>query len=148
RRSLAVVFAAAVAITGCSSGPKLVKVEGKVFVDDAPVETGLTVTGYVVFHADSAKGNTNMEDTKADIGPDRTYRVYTRDKEGAPAGGSSATVALPGTTPTDPYDYNPIVRERYLDKTKSRLTFEVVANPEPGRYDIRLESIAKEKGKQ
>src|SRR5262249_56616160 len=124
RRPLAVVFVAAVALTGCSSGPKLVKVEGKVYVDDALVQTGPTVTGYVVFHADAARGNTNLEDTKAEIGPDGTYTVYTQDKDGAPVGWYFVTVDLARTNPNDPYEYKPIVSERYLDKPKSRLAFD------------------------
>src|SRR5262249_756139 len=126
---------------GCADkGPKLVPVEGKVYVDDQPVQTGERVTGYVVFHADQSKGNTNMEDIKATIGPDGSYKIYTRDKEGAPLGWYKVTVDLAQTNPKDPYDYKPIVPARFLEKDKSGLAFEVIEKPEPGRYDIKVPS--------
>lgn len=141
-----VALAAAVAlVAGCSGGPNLAPVEGTVYLDDAPVQTGETVTGYVVFHADPARGNNNMEDVKGDIGPDGRYMIYTRDKKGALAGWYFVTVDLARTNPKDPYDYKAMASEKYLDKTKSGLAFEVVKNPEPGRYDIRLPSLAKGK---
>ena len=142
----AVIGAAAVVAlaAGCGGGgPNLVGVEGTVYLDGAPVQTGETVTGYVVFHADPARGNTNMEDVKGDIGPDGKYVIYTRDQKGTTPGWYFVTVDLARTNPKDPYDYKPMVSEKYLDKAKSGLAFEVVKSPEPGRYDIRLESIGK-----
>jgi hypothetical protein len=146
RWSAAVLLALIALTTGCSGGPQLVTVEGTVYLDGVPVQTGETVTGYVVFHADPARGNSNMEDVKGDIRPDGRYTIYTRDKKGASPGWYFVTVDLARTNPKDPYDYKAMVSETYLDKRKSGLEFEVVNNPEPGRYDIRLESIgSKEK---
>ena len=141
-----IALAAAVAlVAGCSSGLNLAPVEGTVYLDGEPVKAGENVTGYVVFHADPARGNKNMEDVKGDIGPDGRYTIYTRDKEGALAGWYFVTVDLARTNPKDPYDYKAMVSEKYLDKTKSGLAFEVIPNPEPGRYDIKLESVGKKK---
>ena len=146
RPALAGLVAAAAFAIGCSGGPTLYSVEGTVYLDGNPVQTGETVTGYVVLHADTARGNTNMEDTKADIGPDGRFIVYTRDKKGAPPGWYFVTVDLARTNPKDPYDYKAMVSEKYLDKKKSGLEFEVVPSPAKDRYDIRLESIgSKEK---
>jgi hypothetical protein len=145
RRALAGIVAAATLAAGCGGGPTLHPVEGTVYLDGNPVQTGETVTGYVVFHADPARGNTNMEDTKAEIGPDGRYTIYTRDKKGAPPGWYFVTVDLARTNPKDPYDYKPMVSARYLDKAKSGLAFEVVSGPEAGRYDIRLEAAPKGK---
>lgn len=142
-RMLTVAVAIVALAGGCSSGPALYPVEGTVYLDDAPVQTGEMVTGYVVFHADPARGNNNLEDVKADIGPDGKYVVYTRDKEGALPGWYFVTVDLARTNPKDPYDYKAMVSEKYLDKKKSGLEFEVVKDPQPGRYDIRLVSIGK-----
>lgn len=140
RWSLLAALALAVAALGCRGGAKLVPVVGKVYLKDAPVQAdGETVTGYVVFHADPARGNTNMEDVKASIGADGTYRIFTRDKEGAAPGWYFVTVELARTNPKDPYDHKPMIPERYLDKKYSKLAFEVVANPEANRYDIKLE---------
>jgi len=141
RRALAGVAAAAALIAGCGGGSTLHPVEGTVYLDGNPVQAGETVTGYVVFHADTARGNNNMEDTKGDIGPDGRYVVYTRDKKGAPTGWYFVTVDLARTNPKDPYDYKAMVSEKYLDKKKSGLEFEVVPNPTKDRYDIRLETI-------
>jgi len=112
-----------------------------VYLDGNPVAAGDTLTGYVVLHADPARGNTNLEDVKASVGPDGRYTIYTRDKKGARPGWYFVTVDLARTNPKDPYDYKALVAEKYLDKKKSGLEFEVVPGPEPGRYDIRLESI-------
>jgi hypothetical protein len=147
-RALAVLVVTAALAVGCSSGSNLVPVEGTVYVDGTPVQTGEFVTGYVILHADTSRGNTNMEDTKGDIGPDGRYTIYTRDKKGTPPGWYFVTVDLARTNPKDPYDYKAMVSENYLDKTKSGLAFEVVSNPQSGRYDIRVESVgAKEKKK-
>jgi len=140
----AVVLATAVAlVAGCNGGPNLSPVEGTVFLDGEPVKAGENVTGYVVFKADPARGNTNMEDVKGDIGPDGRYTIYTRDKKGASAGWYFVTVDLARTNPKDPYDFKAMVPEKYVDPTKSGLAFEVVTRPELGRYDIKLESVGK-----
>lgn len=125
---------------GCGqSGPKLVPVEGKVFVGAAPAQTGPTVTGYVVYHADPARGNKNMEDIKASIEADGSYKIFTRDKPGAPVGWYRVTVELAETNPNDPYYFKPKIQAKYLEKDKSGLEVEVVENPEPGRYDLKVE---------
>jgi hypothetical protein len=139
RPLLAGLFAAAALAAGCGGGPIVHPVEGTVYLDGAPVQTGELVTGYVVFHADAARGNTNMEDVKGIIEADGRYTIYTRAEKGAAPGWYFVTVELARTNPKDPYDYRAMVSEAYLDKTKSGLAFEVVPKPEPGRYDIRLE---------
>jgi hypothetical protein len=139
RWSLLAALSLAVFAAGCASGPKLVRVEGKVYLNDAPVQTGDTVTGYVVFHADPARGNKNLEDVKGTIEADGSYRISTRNKEGTLPGWYFVTVELARTNPKDPYDYKAMIPDRYLDKTKSKLAFEVVENPEAHRYDIKLE---------
>lgn len=143
RRALAGLAAAVALTAGCSGGPTLHPVEGTVYMDGNPVQAGERLTGYVVLHADSARGNTNMEDTKGVIGADGRYTVYTRDKQGAPGGWYFVTVDLARTNPNDPYDYKPLVDQKYLDKKKSGLEFEVVPNPAKDRYDVRLDGIKK-----
>jgi hypothetical protein len=149
RRAAIALAVAAVLAAGCEGGPNLAPVEGTVFLDGSPVQAGETVTGYVVLHADPARGNTSMEDAKATIGPDGKFAIYTRDKPGAGPGWYFVTVELARTNPNNPYDFKTLIDEKYLDKAKSGLAFEVVPKPEPGRYDIRLDglSAAKRKGK-
>jgi hypothetical protein len=125
-------------VVGCGGGPKLVKVQGKVYVDGHLVEGSETVKGYVVFHPDQSKGNKTQEVVQGTIGADGTYNVFTRDKEGAPLGWYKVTVDLADTKADDPYFYKARIDQKYLEKDKSELVFEVVENPEPGRYDLKL----------
>jgi hypothetical protein len=141
----AFVFALAVGLTalagGCgANGPKFVPVKGKVtFTNGEAVEAGETLTGYVVFNADPAKGNTSMEVAQGKIQPDGSFSLSTRDKDGAVPGWYKVTVDIARTNPKDPYDHKQLVPPRYLDKDKSGLAFEVVENPEPGRYDLKVD---------
>lgn len=124
---------------GCGSGgQKLVKVKGKVYVGDKLAKTGEYATGNVVFHPDTSKGNTTQELVKASIEPDGSYKLFTRDKEGAPPGWYTVTVDLADTDPKDPYKFKMQVAEKYMYHDKSGLSIEVVENPEPGRYDLKL----------
>jgi hypothetical protein len=149
RFALRLVPAAALAVAvglaaGCGrGGPRLVPVEGKVFVNDQPVQAGETVKGYVVLHPDQSKGNMTQEHVSATINPDGSFKVVTRDREGAPTGSYKVTVDLAKTNPKDPYDYKALIEGKYLEKDKSGLVFEVVENPEPGRYDIKIPGKAK-----
>lgn len=143
-RPAAVALAAAAAlVAGCGGGPTLHPVEGTVYLDGNPVPASETLTGYVVLHADPARGNTNGEDVKGDIGPDGRFTVHTRDKKGVAPGWYFVTVELARTNPKDPYDYKGLIDDKYLDKKKSGLAFEVIPSPEPGRYDIKVESVKK-----
>jgi hypothetical protein len=49
------------------------------------------------------------------------------------------TVELAETNPNDPYHFKPMIPDRYLDRTRSKLAIEVVANPESGRYDLKID---------
>jgi len=128
---------------GCGGGAKLVPVEGKVFVNDQPVQAGETVKGYVVLHPDQSKGNLTQEHVSAEIGPDGSFKVVTRDKEGAPPGWYRVTVDLAETKASDPYYFKKKIPDKYYEKDKSGLVFEVVEKPEPGRYDLKLSGLGK-----
>jgi hypothetical protein len=129
------------AAAGCGGkGVKLVPVDGRVYLDDQPIQAGETLTGYVVFHADPAKGNASQEHVQGEIGPDGTYRLMVRDRDGAPPGWYKVTVDVARTNPKDPYDYKRQVADRFLEKDRSGLAVEVVEDPEPGRYDLRVKS--------
>ena len=113
------------------------------FVNDQPVQAGETVKGYVVLHPDQTKGNTTQEQVSAEIGPDGSFKVLTRDKEGAPPGWYKVTVDLAETKASDPYYFRKKILDKYYEKDKSGIAFEVVENPEPGRYDLKLKGIGK-----
>jgi hypothetical protein len=137
------VPAAALAVTlglaaGCGGGPKFVPVEGKVFIDNQTVQAGETLKGYVVLYPDQSKGNLTQEYVKGDVGPDGSFKVFTGAREGAPPGSYKVTVDLARTNPNNPYDYKALIDGKYLEKEKSGIVFDVIENPEPGRYDIKL----------
>lgn len=142
--STTLVFSAALLfVLGCGGGPKLVKVQGKVYLDDQPVAGSDALKGYVVFHADKEKGNTSQEVVQGAIGEDGTYVLFTREKEGATPGWYKVTVDLAETKANDPYYYKPKVDDKYLDLNKSGLVMEVIESPEAGRYDLKLPSRKK-----
>jgi hypothetical protein len=145
-RRAAVGLAALAALSaGCSGGDTLVPVEGTVYLDGQPVAAGQNVVGYVVLHADPARGNKNLEDVKGDIGPDGKFTISTRDKAGAAPGWYFVTVELARTNPSNPYDYKALIPDKYLDPKQSGLSFEVVPKAEKGRYDLHLEAAPKGK---
>lgn len=123
---------------GCSSGPKLYPVEGKVYIDDKLVQTGETVAGYVVLYPDQSKGNLTQEQVQAYIGADGSFKVFAGPKEGAPPGVYKVTVDIADTKASDPYYFKKKIPDRYYEKDKSGIVWEVVENPEPGRYDLKL----------
>ena len=49
----------------------------------------------------------------------------------------SLAVAL--TNPKDPYDHKPLVHDKHRDKDGASFPVEVVENPEPGKYDFKVE---------
>jgi hypothetical protein len=132
------LFASTLFLVGCGGGPKLVTVKGKLYVADELVPAGETVKGYVILHPDGGKGNTTQEQVQGILAEDGSFTVFTRDKEGAPPGWYKVTVDLADVKASDPYYYRPKIDDKYLEKDKSGLAFEVVENPESDRYDIKL----------
>lgn len=122
------------AATGCG-GLKLVPVSGKVTLG------GQALNGVAVsFVPDSSKGNTARLSCMGRIGPDGRYALTTNGVtrsetgKGAPLGWYKVTLVttLPGAPEV-------AVNPKYLDPAKTPLSIEVVANPEPDQYDIKLE---------
>jgi hypothetical protein len=119
---------------GCG-GLKLVPVSGKVTRD------GQSLSGAAVsFVPDASKGNNVRVSCMGRIGADGRYELtsngITRSEtgKGAPPGWYKVTLVttLPGAPEIT-------VNPKYLDADKTPLSIEVVENPEPGRYDIKLE---------
>jgi len=137
-RAMALVFslvAVCVLITGCgSAAPKIVPVSGTVTILDAPLPYG-TITLY----PDAAKGNASKLQPLGTIGADGKYTLTTDGKPGAPVGSYLVTVS--SVKPSQPGEYKPpefAASQDYLDQTKSGLTLDVVENPAPGAYDVKL----------
>ena len=130
-------------LAGCASGPKLVTVNGKVLLKDGtPVKNG-TVT----FHPDTSKGNQSKE---VPIGAirDGEYAIKTGVKDGAPLGAYRVSIsAADDVNPDDPYKTVWYADEKYVNVDTSKLTADVTDNPEPGRYDFKLDPHPKAKKK-
>jgi hypothetical protein len=43
--------------------------------------------------------------------------------------------------PNDPYTHKTLIPERYSIAATSKLEFEVVENPAPGAYDLKLDKL-------
>jgi hypothetical protein len=129
------LFLAVLGVSGCGpSGPKLVPVEGKVsLMDGTPI-----VYGHVILHPDTSKGNTSKEISQGTI-QDGSYSIRTGAKQGAPVGAYKVGIeAAKEVNPANPYFTEWLADEKYVDPNRSNLTMEVVENPEPGRYDFKL----------
>ena len=130
-----VVSLAAIGVSSCGpSGPKLVPVQGKVTLKDGtPV-----AYGHIILHPDAGRGNTSKEVCQGTI-RDGSYIIMTGAKKGAPLGAYKVSIeAAKDVDPNNPYFTEWLADEKYVDPERSKLTTEVVENPEPGRYDFKL----------
>jgi hypothetical protein len=121
-------------LAGCG-GLKLVPVSGKV------TQAGQPLTGAAVsFVPDASRGNNARLSCMGRIGPDGRYDLMTtgvtrsETGKGAPVGWYKVTLltTLPGAPEIT-------INPRYTDPATTPLSIEVVANPEPGRYDFKLD---------
>jgi len=114
---------------------KTVPVTGKVYLGDRPL-----TTGSVSFRPDASKGNNSTLEPSGDIGPDGTYKVSTNGKPGAPPGWYKVVVAADvPSNPDDPYSMpKSIIGTKYADPNTTDLSIEVVENPPPGAYDLKV----------
>lgn len=117
---------------GCGSRTgKLHTVTGKVTLPD-----GTPVTqGVVTYAADKSRGNQSTFTASGKINSDGTYTLLTNDKDGAPPGWYKVTVVTnyPGGDPP-----RITLNRKYADPKRSDLAREVVADPAPGAYDLRV----------
>lgn len=125
-------------LAGCAGGEKLIEVQGQVVVGSQPATKGM---GYVTFHPDDKQGNKSLEEPVGAIGPDGTYTLKTREKPGAAPGWYKVGVSIAEVLdPKNPYVTKWLMPQpdKYQDWSKSGIRIEVVAQPQPGQYDIRL----------
>ena len=129
----ALLTGAAVIVAGCDRGEKLAPVAGKVLVDGKPV-----TTGSVSFRPDASKGNTSLHQPTGAIDSEGNYELLVPPaRKGAPLGWYKVVVtAFDNPTPGKPL--KSFVDMKYAEESTTTLTIEVVANPEPGRYDLKL----------
>jgi hypothetical protein len=142
RCGLAVFSLTAMALTGCGpSGPKVYPVQGKVtLTDGTPI-----AYGHVILHADKSKGNESMQVCQGTIN-NGSYTIMTGARPGAPLGAYTVAIeAAKEVNPDNPYFTEWLAHEKYIDPSKSNLTLEVVEQPEPGRYDFKLDPHPQQK---
>src|SRR6516162_7077158 len=120
-------------LPGCTRGVIRIPVSGNVTLDGKPLKAGL-----LVFHPDESKGNTARA---ACTGPvkEGQYTLVTTGVtrsdtgSGAPLGWYKVTLIndMPGMPIIN-------VHDKYLRPETTPVTIEIVDNPEPGAYDVKL----------
>jgi hypothetical protein len=123
------------ALAGCSGsgGEVLVPVTGQLTVGDRPL-----TTGSVSFRPDTSQGNTSQHHPNGAVAADGKFELYVPPaRKGAPPGWYKVVV----TAYDDPQPGKPLksfIDFKYSDEKTTPLKIEVIANPEPGRYDFKL----------
>jgi len=134
------VFAGLLAVgpTGCgdpSDVGRTVPVVGKVTVNGKLVKVGS-----VSFRPDKSKGNTSAHEPYGEIDAEGNYKLFTGKKEGAPVGWyrvsvfAGEPVEVGNLSGQAKWYANP----KYAATDSSGLTVEVVEQPDPGAYDLKL----------
>jgi hypothetical protein len=124
-------------LMGCRSGPRRASVSGTVTLDGKPVKEGL-----VSFSPDASKGNTARVSCTALI-KDGSYELKTtgvlnsEKGSGAPLGWYKVSIQTVNNFKGQPKNEIP---NKYTNPEQTPLSIEVVDNPEPGHYDIKLDS--------
>ena len=123
---------------GCDAGGgRLAPVRGRVTYKGLPLHTGT-----IVFTPDAFRGNSGPL-ARAEIEPDGTYVLATRDNPGAAAGWHRVTVvaveAAPGRSLAGPFAVpHSLLPDRYRDPELSGLACEVKPGRE-NRFDFDLD---------
>ena len=135
-RTLILLVIGIVAIAaGCNSkDEKLAPVSGIVTVGGRPIPSG-----NVTFYPESSKGAAGLHQPNGVIDASGRFELYVPDsKKGAPLGKYKVVVyAVDDPQPGKPNKY--FANKKYADIATTTLSIEVVQNPEPGRYDLKLE---------
>jgi hypothetical protein len=130
-------------LAGCGTGPRRVPAGGTVTLDEKPMEGGI-----LYFDPDAAKGNSARVSCMSPIRKDGRFDLRTDGVErsdsgpGIPLGWYKVYVRVndPGEVPIFPgqpaYKINP----KFRNPDKTPLAIEVVDNPAPGAYDLKITS--------
>lgn len=143
----AIVLGIVALLAGCGDNVDVVPVSGRITVDGEPLHVG---GGLVNFVPIKEKGNTTDLQPAGVVDENGNYEVYySTKKKGAPPGWYKLQVTasppgirhipLPGerkkkkgSLPPPPFD------RKYMRFADSGLELEVVRNPSPGAYDLKL----------
>jgi hypothetical protein len=131
---------------GDSGVGHVLAVSGHVFVDSQPLRG---MHGTVTFVPDLDKGNSTTVTPTGTLDDDGNYTLYyAQGKKGAPPGwykvqvtaaqlGPGAQMPRPKGVPGGP-KVQPTINSKFTNAKTSGLKVEVVENPEPGAYDLKL----------
>jgi hypothetical protein len=127
---------------GCDTGPRRVPASGTVTLDGKPLEFGI-----LYFNPDESKGNTARVSCTSPV-RDGHFNVQTSGIQrsesgpGVPLGWYKVNlrVNMAGELPIFPGQPVVKINPKYLDPDKTPISIEVVDNPEPGHYDLKLEN--------
>ena len=124
------------ALLGCGGGGAGVTVTGKVILGDKP----LTI-GSVIFRPDAAKGNQSKHEPTGRLDARGEYRLSTPGQDAVARGWYKiAVIAEQPVDPKNPYaSPKPLIPPRYFNPDTSGLSVQVVLEPAPGAYDLRLQ---------
>jgi len=125
-------FAAVLLAVGCGGkpAPKNVPVSGTVTMDNEPLTSGQVS----LIPVSDKQAPAELSAGKIENGQ---YKIFTGGKEGAPVGSYKVTVT-PSMVPVQGGGAPPQLPPNYSDPSKTVLKIEVVENPTPGVYDLKL----------
>jgi hypothetical protein len=111
-------------------------VEGQVLLGGKPLRG---MTGSVMFVPDKVKGNPGPLEAGGHLDAEGRYKLSTKGKPGAPAGWYKVVITAvpPGIGDRDPVRRPPI-HARYVAEKTTPLSVQVVAEPAPGTYDVKV----------
>lgn len=144
-RLLLLALLAGVLTLGCGDdsgvGPTF-PVAGKVTLQDAPFTAKNTI---IMFKPDVSRGNSSPFTPTGTVDVDGNYTLKTKRKNGAPPGWYKVVVTARDETPPEhprTPKHRPVVKSllpaRYGQDKTTDLSIEVVENPAPGAYDLKL----------
>jgi hypothetical protein len=131
--------------SGCGDDSGVAKtypVNGKVYIDGEPLAERTTV---VLFKPDLARGNASPFEPSGTVDPTGSYTVSTKGKSGALPGWYKVIVTAtapetafpPGKRLHHPHPKS-LLPAKYGVAKSTDLAVEVVENPAPGAYDLKL----------
>jgi hypothetical protein len=126
---------------GSGVGPTF-SVSGAITLDGRPLVARTTV---VLFKPDRTKGNASAFEPTATVDGQGRYTLFTKGKRGAPPGWYQVVVTAhegrsehPKASGLHRQVAHALVPGKYGQPELSNLAIEVVENPDPGTYDLRL----------
>jgi hypothetical protein len=137
KSTLVLLLLALALCTGC--GERLLPVKGKVTLNGNPLPPG---HAFIWFVPDASKGSQDTRFTSCQLNAAGEFELSTQGQDGLPLGWYKVVIYATRTEPpSSPTGWTPdwIVPEKYTKAETTDLSVEVVAEPEPGRYDFDLQ---------